>query len=195
MRIDLSKYKTSEYIYADPLYMYDLGQQLELVNSDDIPSEFEAHFHNVSMDKAIVQMVEGTVITIPNIMLRSDKTIVCDLFRRNESSGTTLRRIFIPLLDKPKPSDVEFIETPERYWTINDIFNLGSEKLGVDVAYVHNQLMPSTVWTIDHDLKKHPSVTIVDSGGSVVYGSVLYESKNRLVVTFTAPFSGRAFLN
>ena len=195
MVIDLAKHKSSEYIYTDPLFMFDWGQTIELVNASDVPDEFEVHFHNVSMDEAIVQMVRGRSFTIPNIMLQSDKTVVCDLFRKNQSSGTTLRRIVIPIVDKPKPSDVEFIETPERRWTIQDIFNLGLEKLGEDVAYVHNQLAPSTMWTIEHNLGKHPSVAVVDSGGNVVYGSVSYDSENQLTVLFSAPFSGKAYLN
>ena len=195
MVIDLAKHKSSEYIYTDPLFMFDWGQTIELVNASDVPDEFEVHFHNVSMDEAIVQMVRGRSFTIPNIMLQSDKTVVCDLVIKNQSSGTTLRRIVIPIVDKPKPSDVEFIETPERRWTIQDIFNLGLEKLGEDVAYVHNQLAPSTMWTIEHNLGKHPSVAVVDSGGNVVYGSVSYDSENQLTVLFSAPFSGKAYLN
>jgi hypothetical protein len=48
---------------------------------------------------------------------------------------------------------------------------------------------------ITHNLDKYPSVTIVDSGFTVVYGEIEYLSKNQLEITFTNPFSGEAYLN
>lgn len=64
-----------------------------------------------------------------------------------------------------------------------------------DKKYVHTQSTPSAVWTITHNLKKFPSVTIVDSSGSVVIGEVNYTNNNQLTVTFNAGFSGKAYLN
>ena len=55
--------------------------------------------------------------------------------------------------------------------------------------------VPSDTWTITHDLNCYPSVTVVDSSGDVVEGSIQYISSDELVVTFSAPFSGVAYLN
>jgi hypothetical protein len=38
-------------------------------------------------------------------------------------------------------------------------------------------------------------VTVVDSGYTVVYGSIEYISTNQLTITFTDPFAGEAYLN
>ena len=46
-----------------------------------------------------------------------------------------------------------------------------------------------------HNLDKYPSVTVVDSGGTVVVGSIDYNDKNNCTCTFSAPFSGQAYLN
>jgi hypothetical protein len=66
---------------------------------------------------------------------------------------------------------------------------------GVDATYLHQQLVPAATWTIDHGLGKEPSVTVIDSGGSVVIGDVSYPTLNRVVLIFSAPFGGRARLN
>jgi len=61
--------------------------------------------------------------------------------------------------------------------------------------YVHNQPSPATTWNITHNLKMYPSVTIVDSSGTHVMGEVTYDSLNTAMVSFTSPFSGKAYLS
>ena len=60
--------------------------------------------------------------------------------------------------------------------------------------YVHTQSSASTTWTITHTLGGRPSVTIVDSAGTVVVGEVGYNSDTTVVVSFTSAFSGFAYL-
>lgn len=62
-------------------------------------------------------------------------------------------------------------------------------------SYTHNQTTSSATWTIDHNMGKRPSVTVVDSSGSVVIGSVAYISVNQLTIQFKNPFKGKAYLN
>jgi hypothetical protein len=71
----------------------------------------------------------------------------------------------------------------------------GSGSGSGDLNYTHNQLVSSNVWTITHNLGKNPSVTVIDSGGTNVIGEVDYTSLNVVTLTFSAAFSGRAFLN
>ena len=65
----------------------------------------------------------------------------------------------------------------------------------LDKHHLHKQQSASDTWLITHNLDKYPSVTIVDSGFTVVYGEIEYLSKNQLEITFTNPFSGEAYLN
>jgi len=60
--------------------------------------------------------------------------------------------------------------------------------------HVHNQGLASATWTISHSLGGRPSVTVVDSAGTVVVGEVQYSSDLQVVVSFAAPFSGYAYL-
>lgn len=61
--------------------------------------------------------------------------------------------------------------------------------------YIHEQAMPSRIWTIEHNLNTHPGITVVDSSGDVVEGDWNYRDNNTVVLKFTAPFSGVAYLN
>ena len=60
--------------------------------------------------------------------------------------------------------------------------------------HVHAQGSASASWVIDHVLGGRPSVTVVDSGGTVCVGTVVYNSDIQVTVNFTVPFSGFAYL-
>ena len=60
--------------------------------------------------------------------------------------------------------------------------------------HTHTQGTAATVWTINHTLGGFPSVTIVDSAKTVVFGEVNYISTTQVVVNFTSAFSGFAYL-
>lgn len=63
------------------------------------------------------------------------------------------------------------------------------------VTYIHNQASASAVWTINHNLNRHPSTTVVDSAGNVVIGNILYASEFQIVISFSGSFAGKAYLN
>ena len=62
-------------------------------------------------------------------------------------------------------------------------------------SYEHTQGVASTTWTITHNLDKYPSITIVDTSDNVVNGEAQYQSKNTIVLNFSAAFAGKAYLN
>lgn len=64
-----------------------------------------------------------------------------------------------------------------------------------DKNYVHIQDASSGTWVVTHNLNKYPSVSVVDSAGSTVVGYVFYDTLNQVTITFSAPFSGKAFFN
>ena len=67
--------------------------------------------------------------------------------------------------------------------------------VGMDLTYVHEQLVASDVWTINHQLGKYPAITIVDSGGNLVAGDITYNDINTAVAHFSVPFGGKAYCN
>tara|TARA_R110002126_G_scaffold206843_1_gene353932 strand:- start:191 stop:631 length:441 start_codon:yes stop_codon:yes gene_type:complete len=64
-----------------------------------------------------------------------------------------------------------------------------------DLNFIHNQGVASASWSITHNLNKFPSITVIDSANRVVVGAVEYININSLTITFTASFSGKAYLN
>jgi len=60
--------------------------------------------------------------------------------------------------------------------------------------HVHTQNAASSTWTIVHALGGRPSVTVVDSASTKVYGEIVYDSDTQIRVLFSAPFSGYAYL-
>ena len=62
-------------------------------------------------------------------------------------------------------------------------------------SFIYTQSEASTEWVVNHDLNKFPSVTVIDSAGSIVVGNVQYVNNTQIIITFCAPFSGQAILN
>ena len=69
-----------------------------------------------------------------------------------------------------------------------------------NITYTHNQTSTSDPWIITHNLHRFPSVTVIDSGGTIVMGTVVYNSNKQLTITFFSSgsalaFQGKAYLN
>ena len=63
------------------------------------------------------------------------------------------------------------------------------------VSYVHTQGVASNTWTVTHNLGFYPNVTVQDSSGTIYEGEILYTTLDSLTLTFSASFSGQAFLS
>ena len=74
-------------------------------------------------------------------------------------------------------------------------FAVYPELAASDKNYVFIQSTPSNIWTITHNLNKFPSVSVVDSANTVVYGDIDYIDENSLTITFSAAFGGKAYMN
>jgi len=62
------------------------------------------------------------------------------------------------------------------------------------IFYTHTQENPSATWTINHNLGGNPTAVVKDSAGTQYEGTFSYPSTNTMVITFTAAFSGVAFV-
>jgi len=67
--------------------------------------------------------------------------------------------------------------------------------LNDDANFVFTQGIPSATWNITHNLDKFPSVSVADTANQLMYGDTEYINENSLTITFSAPFSGKAYLN
>ena len=62
-------------------------------------------------------------------------------------------------------------------------------------TFIFNQNTVATVWNIQHNLGKFPSITVIDSGNTVVTGEYTYIDNNNVQLNFSAGFAGKAYLN
>lgn len=63
-----------------------------------------------------------------------------------------------------------------------------------EVSAMYAQPLPAAEWIVNHSLPFLPSVTVVDSAGTVVEGGVEYISPSSIRLTFSGAFSGVAYL-
>jgi hypothetical protein len=73
--------------------------------------------------------------------------------------------------------------------TTNTYFTVGR------VSYEHTQGVASATWNVVHNLNFYPNVTVQDSAGNIVEGEIAYTNSDSLVITFSAAFSGTAYLS
>lgn len=60
--------------------------------------------------------------------------------------------------------------------------------------YLHTQAMPSTTWTINHNLGYRPAVELLDAGSQEIDGEIAHPSANQTVVTLNPATAGIARL-
>lgn len=62
-------------------------------------------------------------------------------------------------------------------------------------TFEFTQGVPATTWNITHNLGKFPSITVIDTGNTVVIGEYNYTNNKTVTLTFSAAFAGKAYLN
>lgn len=67
--------------------------------------------------------------------------------------------------------------------------------LKTDKNFVFKQNVPASTWTVVHNLGKFPSITVVDSAGTVVVGEIVLQTTEQAVISFNAAFGGKAYCN
>jgi hypothetical protein len=79
--------------------------------------------------------------------------------------------------------------------TVNNVtVTTGSIATAPTRRHIHTQGSVSSIWTITHTLGGNPSVMVVDSSNTVVYGEIQYLSSTQVQILFSAAFSGFAYL-
>ena len=72
------------------------------------------------------------------------------------------------------------------------VFTLSSQG---SPTFEFDQGVSATTWNIQHNLGKFPSITVIDTGDTVVTGEYTYTNNNNVVLNFSAAFAGKAYLN
>lgn len=104
---------------------------------------------------------------------------------------------------EPYDEDPNFFVVTVNYETGNGaleededyMLSLVSLNESTDKTDVFVQSVPALLWTINHNLDKYPSVSVVNINNVLMYGDVTYIDKNNLQIEFSAEFSGKAYMN
>lgn len=62
-------------------------------------------------------------------------------------------------------------------------------------TYTHTQAIPLATWTAAHNLGRFPSVSVVDTLGSQVFGDVAWVDENIVQITHGSAIAGKAYFN
>jgi hypothetical protein len=87
-----------------------------------------------------------------------------------------------------------FKKNEEYFLSLLQLNSIGPTPVS-DKNFVYVQGTSSAVWVVNHNLNKYCSVSVVDTAGTEVIGTVDYNSLNTITITFSAPFSGEAYFN
>lgn len=71
----------------------------------------------------------------------------------------------------------------------------GRVEVTEDRNVLYTQTIASDTWTIDHNMGKFPSITVIDSGGNKVIGEEEHVDNNQVILKFNGAFTGKATLN
>ncbi len=82
--------------------------------------------------------------------------------------------------------------TIDKYY---DIMNFVLAADAEDKTFVFTQGAPAVQWTVQHNLNKFPSVSVVNNNNIVINGEVTYIDINNVQLDFSAGFAGKAYLN
>lgn len=126
-----------------------------------------------------------TVGTIYRVFVPNGNMSMAFIIANDDGSSPSSATSYTELTNKPSINGV----------TVEG--NKTSADLGIidDKTYIYTQATATSVWSIQHNLDKFPSITVVDSGGSVVVGETVYIDSNNVKITFSSAFSGKAYCN
>lgn len=69
------------------------------------------------------------------------------------------------------------------------------ENNGGDKNYKHDQFNTVDTWTIEHNLGKLCSVQTYDSTGNRIFGTIITNELDTIIINFSIPLSGTAICN
>lgn len=104
-------------------------------------------------------------------------------------------------LDEKLSADIQYAKSIDFHNNLLRLYDQNGNLLDTTIivttneTFIYEQGVASQTWNINHNKGKYPSVTIVDSAGTVVEGDIVYTDENNCVIYFNAGFVGKAYLN
>lgn len=64
-----------------------------------------------------------------------------------------------------------------------------------DKNYIHNQTIPAAQWSVQHNLNKYPSASVMLPSGHIGIADITHIDQNNLTITFAGDETGKAIIN
>jgi hypothetical protein len=143
--------------------------------------------------------IDGTIIAAPITTGHTDNQFpigdINEMRGGHHSAATIQDRDAIPQLRRAEGMTCWVVDQQRVYRLVGGTDNTKwIDTTGTSQQYIHRQNVASDTWTITHNLQGYPAVTVVDSADTVGLGMLSYTSENELVMSFSAAFSGKAYL-
>lgn len=154
---------------------------------------------NSNSDVVVLDNLNGTVdpYVIDNIGSDNVINVTEEIIVPETPITTDNGQMFVYVTKSTGSNDYHTLENKPSINGVTLLGNKTSIELNIveDKHYTHEQAIASSVWNINHNLGKYPSVTVVDSAGDMVICGVNYIDENNVKLEFTAEFGGKAYLN
>jgi len=98
----------------------------------------------------------------------------------NVATGRYVRQIVVTAPGPQGPGGVDGVQA-------DDIVGL--------VSKTHTQNAALTTWTVSHNLNFYPNVTVINTAGDQVEGSVTHIDETQLTISFSIATAGKAHLS
>jgi hypothetical protein len=98
----------------------------------------------------------------------------------NVATGRYVRQIVVTAPGPQGPGGVDGVQAGE---------------IAALVSYRHIQNAALTTWTINHNLNFYPNVTVINTAGDQVEGSVTHIDETQLTISFSSATTGKAHLS
>jgi hypothetical protein len=159
------------------------------------------NFKVSDLAKFIIDSVNGTNLTVPLFFDVTDPitgltstTLVDSILTQNANPGGTTLTIAGNISITGTLADSNASVGTNRQVLTSTVTGI-SWADNVQATFEFTQGVPATTWNITHNLNKFPSITVIDTGNTVVTGEYNYTSNNTVTLTFSAAFAGKAYLN
>jgi len=136
---------------------------------------------------AVYDFLEGSRIVIQ----KASNVSVLGIYDWNnstvDSQDTDFYNVSLTFID-----GIGSIENDEEYLVYLLQYDVAASNDKFYSESINNAINP---WSINHNLNKFPSVTVVLSTGQKGYGDVTYVDNNNLTITFAGDESGKVYIN
>ena len=163
-------------IYTYPEINEVEGEDLLLISDTDL---HKRPTRSVTVDDLAIYI--GTVIGVGSVeSVDTSNTTFINMTPASPATGDVV--VTASLSATGTPDNTKFLRG-DNVWAI------------ANETYTFAQASASATWTVQHNLDKFPSVTMVLSTGQKGYGDIVYIDENNLTITFASAESGKAYMN